>query len=179
MKNDWREVVRQAIRFRRLPKMTVLTFVDPGLGGTGWAQWLGITHAHPDILGPPTYVGTAHGKVTGGRWLNAVHNITMTVRTVLEQSHVVVMEFPALWASAVSAAAGAKGDLFKLSYLCGALSAQTGAVLVLVSPSDWKGQLPKDVVAQRVRRYWRTLPKMSNHAMDAVGMGLSWAQDWT
>ena len=178
-KNSWRSEVNRSLTQTVVTKSAVasLLFVDPGLGGTGWAAWRLVGPARP--LPPPTGWGVAHGSL-GKTWVGRVRDIVDRVRPYVLVATCVVVEFPGLWSSAVSAAAGAKGDLFKLAYLCGAIGAINNHVfLVLVSPQAWKGQLPKSVVGHRVQRYWPGLPKISNHALDAVGMGLSWFQEWT
>lgn len=144
--------------------------IDPGMN-TGLALWNG-----DDLL--------------------AVHQITVKHRNKAEDFQelgdqfreflseagwldVVAIEYPGLWAgSAVSMASAASGDLMKLSVMVGVLLGSiyaeelcTGAAILLPSPQDWKGQLPKEGVEMRVRRAlgrsWST-----THMNDAVGIGL-------
>lgn len=70
-----------------------------------------------------------------------------------------------------------RGDLVKLTYLVGKFSSFLPTEpedFILVRVVDWKGQLPKSVVARRV---FKILPglssqKISDHAVDAIGIGL-------
>jgi hypothetical protein len=94
----------------------------------------------------------------------------------------VVIEFPKVWdRSYKSMAAMRRGDLFKLVYLIGGM----GEIVrrhecnlpILITPDEWKGQLPKAVVIRRIiRRIKKTLPGMGpikDHQADAIGMGLA------
>ena len=81
-------------------------------------------------------------------------------------------------ASAKSAMTWAKGDMQKVTVLTGWLAHAFHArnsTVVLVPPSEWKGQLPKDVVQYRVeKRMGKALVKQlgpKSHAWDALGIG--------
>lgn len=86
------------------------------------------------------------------------------------------IEFPGMWAtSQTSVTSAARGDLFKLAALCGAFAVllwENGTRVKFISPQEWKGQLPKDVVQQRLEKRWG-ITGIPNHALDAVGMGVA------
>lgn len=80
-----------------------------------------------------------------------------------------VIEYPEYWSTRTVATS--KGDMFKLAFLVGRFT----SVLIdhnfsveLITPSKWKGQLPKEAVLQRVREIINREPV--NHACDAVGI---------
>ena len=70
----------------------------------------------------------------------------------------------------------ASGDLVKLSLLTGSLlnvARVAGFTPSLVKPSEWKGQLPKVIAHDRIARILKKdLNGMSEHARDAIGIGL-------
>jgi Holliday junction resolvasome RuvABC endonuclease subunit len=77
--------------------------------------------------------------------------------------------------SAQSMASATSGDLIELAQLTGAiwwLFAQTGTATHIFTPQQWKGQLPKNVVEMRVAKHFPDT-YFPNHALDAVGMGIS------
>lgn len=88
-----------------------------------------------------------------------------------------VMEFPDYQSGAERSMGWKKGDLQKLTYLIGVLTAAIPWTRIThVFPRDWKGQLPKNVVEQRLRRdlgddVCRRLD-VRTHGWDALGIGL-------
>jgi len=157
-------------------------YVDPGLGGTGWAyfDWLMKKSRKPE---PPTATGVIHSP-TSERWDNRVWSVCREFAGVLSavNPEEVVLEMSALWsgsaksyASATHHAKGEVADLFKLTFLIGGLASvareYTNKIPTLISPQDWKGQLPKNVVISRLESAFGK--KYRDHEADAVGMGLA------
>ncbi len=76
--------------------------------------------------------------------------------------------------------ASARGDVIKLSILCGALTAFFSAsikdcMIVPVRIIDWKGQMDKEMTAKRVIREMGWNEKHGDrqtHEYDAIGIGL-------
>jgi len=75
-------------------------------------------------------------------------------------------------------ASSQSGDLIKLCQLTGML---IGALalngielnsLNLITPTEWKGQLPKEEVDRRIKRILKRKTKYPDHVSDAVGIGL-------
>jgi hypothetical protein len=70
----------------------------------------------------------------------------------------------------------AKGDLQKLCFLVGMLAGyfKTARSFTPVTPNEWKGQLPKQVVIRRlIKRFGATATAdWQKDAWDAVGIGL-------
>jgi hypothetical protein len=162
-------------------------FVDPGLGGTGWAFFRMIRTLFPKTAPPfkPECSGVLkiHKGEYEGSWLQHSSCVIAAFRGLLSayKPQTVVLESPALWsgnaishASAISGKDGEPGDLFKLAYLLGGLGTAvadlTGNQPVLVMPYEWKGQLPKEVILERLDS-WGI--KAKDHEADAIGMGLA------
>lgn len=149
--------------------MQTLT-IDPGLQGTGWAYFRGEgMPADSGVIRPPKGDDLPHRA-------NAALS---SLKRELGQKNIghVVLEMPGLWSgSAMSQAAAARGDLTSLAYLVGVLSTvRPRAIVRLVAPGEWKGQLPKDVVISRIRRAWKYNGDIRDHEADAWGIGL-WLQ---
>jgi len=157
-------------------------FVDPGLGGTGYAffEWIN-TAAKPSKVEKPSLSGVIKAP-RNEAWDNRVWSYCVRFSGILSSLPVkeVVIEFPELFSgSAMSQASAGKGDLFKLTYLIGGLADRareyTGRLPILMIPRDWKGQLPKDVVIKRIGKTYGDdyMNQINDHEADAIGMGLS------
>jgi len=149
---------------------------DPGIGGTGWAYWLEISRTGDRNATLP-FLSGAKSPRKGRTGFDAAEDMWSWFDGVVDvlRPDTVVMEFPELWSSSgVSQGSAAKGDLFKLTYLIGGfgriVSKRTGSSLILISPADWKGQLPKKVIDARIKLSLGE--KYKNHESDAVGIGL-------
>lgn len=85
------------------------------------------------------------------------------------------VEYPSYFSSAGGFAAAARGDLVSLAFLTGALFANADLFVAknnryIVPVHEWKGQLPKTVVNDRIRK--AIGEEYPNHIADAVGIGL-------
>jgi hypothetical protein len=161
-------------------------FVDPGLGGTGWANFPYITtKSSATTVVKPNGTGVIHipaSKYKEG-WIQHAELISASFFGVLTAyaPRLVIIEQPALWAgSAVSHASatagkdGEPGDLFKLAYLVGMFGGMVkqtvGTSPILIMPHEWKGQLPKEVVLARLQVFGI---QAKDHEGDAIGMGIA------
>jgi hypothetical protein len=189
---------------RKVAEMRPTVFVDPGLGGTGFAFFPAFCTDcgyKSNQATAPGAIGVIHGS--DGAWECSVRDITGEFQGLLaavrEEYNVrgkvdVVFELPELWGgSAKSLTAATNGhdgepaSLFKQTYLVGALAqvaqSVSGNLPILISPQEWKGQLPKDAVEARIMSvlelqdiYWhdgKKRKKLRDHECDAVGMGLA------
>lgn len=165
---------------RKNEEIDGVLFVDPGLGGTGWAYF---DQLHTDGRGKRLTRPAGSGVIRAPKneqWDNRVWSYCSMFNGVLTATgaKLAVFEFPELFSgSSQSHASAAKGDLFKLTYLVGGLAdrarERTGKLPILITPMDWKGQLPKDVVIDRIKDAYGEDYKVRDHEGDAIGMGLS------
>lgn len=146
----------------------VLT-VDPGLGGTGIVYWLNFDLPHPQ------WGKVLHSKHTRNHWIYRANSIVDQFKREIEPiTGLVVIENQSMWDSSEAAFASArKGDIVKLAQLTGmmmkvALDAEME--VHLISPMNWKGQLPKRTVHSRIRKILGK--KYREHEADAIGIGL-------
>ena len=165
-----------------------VTFVDPGMGGTGVAFFPEIsTKASNQPLVSPEVTSCFNGKRSTSWDLQCWEIVSQVMGFISStKSENVVIEMPALWTGSATSMASAthKGknkknepaDLLKLVLLVGALSHEIYSVYrktpILVEPMIWKGQLPKPVTDARVTEL-TGLKIKKDHESDAIGMGLS------
>ena len=169
------------------PRRTTWTGVvtlDPGLGGTGWAYW---DYQHNQERAPSA-VGIVRDKIKNdtlaARCEALASSLVFTLNNfdrlipASRSSTAVIIEFPQHMASAAGIAAQA-GSVYKLTFLCGYLACSLQPCDVhVVTPQEWKGQLPKTIIQSRLERVLgkKTCRDLGikTHAWDAVGIGL-WA----
>lgn len=96
-----------------------------------------------------------------------------------------VIEFPEFQAGAARQMGWKTGSLQRLTFLVGVMAGYLPEDwrIILVSPSGWKGQLPKDVVERRMTRHYGAAVcaalNVKTHAWDALGIGeWAWRQSW-
>lgn len=134
--------------------------IDPGIGGTGWAIW------NKNWLLKSWGIIIPKGKVEHEK----ITNICLQLQFICYGNMVkeVYIEYPQVFRTDIALS----GALTKLGFAVGMI---TGCLLPrkfeLIEVTKWKGQLPKEVVAKRIRKI---LPnkKIDSHAYDAVGIGL-------
>lgn len=153
--------------------------VDPGSSGTGYAM------LESDSARVVRF-GTLYGR--GRFWSHKVMQIMISYEKLFaltpRDGYIgqVYIESPVFMRGYGGYTTASTGDLVKLAMLCGAMyihalrHEQHG--VELVEPSKWKGQLPKDVCHRRIRGILHqngdVVDHASQHAMDAIGLGL-WA----
>lgn len=88
----------------------------------------------------------------------------------------VILEVPTHWAVS-GFEARESGGMAKLSFVCGLIYSlrEHMTEFKVVTPQQWKGQLPKDVVVNRLRDHYLSigvdLEKLNNNIADAIGIG--------
>lgn len=146
--------------------------VDPGSTGLGWATFL------PEYM--TVYAAGTHDP-SGSNYLERSYNAACWVRKLILSQGVdtVYCEFPEFFQDARGHAAMVNGSALKLTYNVGQIAMvamDCNCKFQTFAPTTWKGQLPKDAVEQRIRRYLgEDVCKrlgLRSHAWDAVGIGL-------
>jgi hypothetical protein len=148
--------------------------VDPGVGGTGWALFS--DKAWPQSVGCCTPMSSRASWVD--RQASVVQKLALSVN--VSATGTLVIECPELQMSERGWASARRGDLVKLALITGAIVHVFRAWDVqLVTPREWKGQLPKRVTMQIVRDSLPTrvmddllLERHPDHVWDAVAIGL-------
>ena len=142
-----------------------LLSIDPGTRYTGYAWW-DATHTHITLL--------KYGliRATGDDWKKRVETIKFKIQEQFPEFRSVVVELPEFHAGARGMNASRQGDTLMLAVLCGAL--MTGSTY-FVTPSQWKGQLSKQMTAKRMLKYWpelRIVQEIDYNWADAIMLGV-------
>jgi len=150
-----------------------LLAIDPGMNSLGWAWWSRAHLAHTDI---PTRVGLLKAPrklelTDRARWL--ARSLSKELRLEMDMCDFeIVSEYPAWHGGALG---WQRGDLQKLVFLVGVLAGYFSRCrFTPVTPNDWKGQLPKDVVIRRLQKRFGpgATQDWEKDMWDAVGIGL-------
>lgn len=152
----------------KIKQKNIFLAVDPGLNGTGWVVFKGTDKKF-----------IHNGVITfGGKdWQQKAINIAHRLCNICLDNDIrnIFIEYPAYFDSAAGSMVAKKGDLLKLTFLVGVI---TGFLepkqTILVPVNKWKGQLPKFVVANRVKDIVgpKLFNKLKSHDIDACGIGL-------
>lgn len=174
------------------PKPEIVLSVDPGLTHTGVALFVNIRHRQSRSV--PFQIASCKPQKTWllqlpvkGSWESkCIRMSDLLVETIngnvdgirLCSIDKCLIESQQFWsASSKSVAATSSGNIFKLSVLCGCFFralVDRSVDCEFVSPGDWKGQTPKDVIESRVCKICN-YSKVQDHVADAIGIGL-WYQ---
>ncbi len=161
----------------RIAQCRLLVALDPGLNGTGVAVFQDATPIRTEVV---------YTK-RGAEWWRRARAIADAVAQITEEEsrkttwsratpYRVVCETTQYMGTGMG---WKTGDLQRLTFLDGVLYERLRpAPFLPILPMDWKGQLPKPVVEDRIRKILgatvcRKL-KIETHAWDATGIGL-WA----
>lgn len=185
-------VKRAATAAPKKPTRGPVIAIDTGLNELGWAAWLGEDAdklAHWPIA--PSAAGVVRvplaeavrSKVDWTTRAKMILSEFMVQASGLHECKVHVMEMPEFRAGdAVGHAAAAGESLGMLYFMCGMhcrLADTLNAMPVFFKPREWKGQLPKRVVQQRLESAIGDSDGrgefITEHAWDAVGIGLHFA----
>lgn len=151
-----------------------LLSIDPGMNSLGWAYW--DTVKHPSLV--PNRVGlikARRSKDLPRRALDIAVDLDFELQRLgisREFSFSLVSEYPAFHGSVRG---WATGDLQKLAYLVGVLTGYFQfANFTIVTPNEWKGQLPKAIVIRRLQKRFGpgATQEWEKDVWDAVGIGL-------
>jgi len=145
--------------------------IDPGVNTVGVAVWDGAE------LSRAFLVRTEHEQA----WWSVVWQTVVALRCYPISDSVLVIEKPQIYVR--SRSKGDPNDLIDLALVGGAIAGATRpAEVVLYRPAEWKGQVPKPVMIERIKRSLSEsererveIPKvrsLEHNVWDAVGIGL-------
>ena len=154
--------------------MRSILAVDPGVGGTGWALFT--DNPWPEAVGCCVPISSRAPWVD--RQASVVQKLSLSVN--VSATGTLVIECPELQMGERGWASARRGDLVKLSLITGAIvHVFRSWDIKLVTPREWKGQLPKRITMQMVRDALPTrvvnellLERCPDHVWDAVAIGL-------
>lgn len=105
-------------------------------------------------------------------WLNSINHLGDYTSPIPD---VITIEQPRQWGAYKSQAAGSRNDLLDLTLLVGLVAGYSFYkcdLMLFVPPNKWKGQLPKAVTQQRLKKYFPDEPWGTDHESDALGLAL-------
>lgn len=152
-----------------------LVAIDPGIetGVAVWAQQL-------DVM--PLATATFMSSCKSWSWFLNARAVTLRLTTWLQQyqfqnNALGFIEEPAFFDTSSGHMVARRGDFCKLAMIAGweiATLLQLGITPRLVGIQNWKGQLPKSVVKDRIQEILGDPDlKISEHEWDAIGIGLA------
>ena len=140
--------------------------IDPGLGGTGLAIAKERNFVYGSTFGSPHKGNIDYKSKIVSDWV---------ADTVLQYDKVgdnlAVVEYPEFYTGAVGISCASTGGLVKLAFLVGAIVNRLimyGYRIVLVTPNEWKGNLPKKISTIRIQKLIHF--PVDNHLADAIGL---------
>jgi hypothetical protein len=160
--------------------------VDPGVNEAGFALWVEqawYERSRPALPGETFVLKRRSRDTTFYRRVEGILN-QLDVRLRGIEITGLYTEFPIMFSGAVGYAVARRGDLTHLAFAVGMFAEWARgrvARFICYPVNEWIGQLPKDVMHQRVRsillRYYRprdvdSVLQRPSHHWDAVGIGL-------
>ena len=149
--------------------------IDPGLAGTGVSVW---DDKHWTRLVPPTFCRVLNVS-SKASIEDRSYEMAMLVAKIIRDTgdcQTTYIEMPEHWGTQRGAVAEQSGALLKLCVLIGTMNGLFPEDVILIPVRDWKGQMSKKSVENRVRRKIGadvyTKLGVKTHAIDAVGIGL-------
>lgn len=140
--------------------------IDPGLNACGVAIYDTETKTVESVF-------TVRTKITLSTLALRVLSVCgeISYLTGSETLDLVVIEKPQVYQGALQK--GDPNDLIDLTVLVGALvQGSRRSEILLTTPRQWKGQVPKNIHHKRIRKRLPDLGRCSKDAMDAVGLCL-------
>lgn len=146
--------------------------VDPGIRGTGVGVFDGqsLTHGryvyNPEPRGLGPFQAATMARAIWD-WLNEVVGV---------RPHTLVLEWPQVY----RVSKGDPNDLLPLAGVDAALTALLGVKTIHYLPMEWKGQLPKEVMVDRILQRLTPAERvlipdvgaLTHNVIDSVGIGL-------
>lgn len=144
--------------------------VDPGLSGTGWVIFRD-NNKNFVLNGVINFRGK---EFWDERAMNIAHALCNIAQS--EDVNRIYCEYPAYFDSVAGQMVAKRGDLLKLTYLVGCIAGFLEPIpMILVPVNKWKGQLPKEVVKNRITNILgeKKCRVLKSHDWDACGIGLN------
>jgi Holliday junction resolvasome RuvABC endonuclease subunit len=153
----------------------IVLCIDPGTKTAGWALFFSQDNSTRLIK------SGIFKSCKEGTWIDHIDEIIAAALSEFLGHNVnkVIIEQPQVFMSGKGQAASNSEAVLKLMGFVFAIRSlfihifklQSSAI-TLVPVTTWKGQIPKNISADRIKRYWNVEPKDNNEA-DAIGIG-----DW-
>lgn len=119
-------------------------------------------------------------KSNKGNFIQNTNIITKKIKQIItmysKNETVVIMEYPEYWGCHIGQQARESSAITKLHFTCGAIwqiSHDNCKNFIIITPSEWKGQLPKQIVRTRIMPFYpKHITSITDHnIIDAIGIG--------
>lgn len=154
--------------------MSTLIAIDPGLRGCGVARF-----GSADLVRPLMEAQYVRNPLAFGNGPSAWAVMAGEIVRRFQRPDVLVLERPRVYPGVRNED---PNDLLELAGILGAIAAHWESVpeLAVYYPAEWKGQVPKKVMTQRILKHLRpgesdrivTAGAKDHNTIDAVGLGL-------
>lgn len=148
--------------------------IDPGLNGTGWVVAFLNRNGQVNII-RSGIINEKNGTLEERAGAIAAEIVWIANRNNVSR---ICCEYPAFFDSVSGQMVAKRGDLVKLTFLIGYIAGMLHEFgkCELIPVNEWKGQLPKSVINERVKQIlgekrWNLLG-LKSHAVDACGIAL-------
>jgi Holliday junction resolvasome RuvABC endonuclease subunit len=166
-----------------MSSLPILLAVDPSVNNLGWACCnLSRASLHPDIYDIELWdSGVIHpqGIEIHHKWQDAYEQLAAKVRDSWP-THLVV-EWPMFFGSARGRIAAAQGGTINLAGMAAGIIAWfrlPASNVSLLTPVQWKGSVPKDVVRQRLEQAFAgNSCNLSDDEVDAIALAEFWLKN--
>jgi len=147
-----------------MAKKTTKIVIDPGSGGSGYSIW----DMNWNLL--------SYGNVFPKEkeiWEIKVYEVAEELKRIAQkwrcnEGHI---EYPAFFMTHNSGGVASSGALVKLAFFTGVVCGTMPFLVKILKVSEWKGNLPKKVVINRIKKILPTC-KAKSHSWDSIGMAL-------
>jgi hypothetical protein len=158
--------------------------IDPGVSGTGVSCW---SEKDWEKRVNPVWVRNVYAtsKASKAGWVAKTYSVLSQLDELLNEATPVVRvysEFPLVFGGVIGNAASASkgsepGDVLKLAFMVGSIAELCRIYEIpfdYYTPTQWLGQLNKEIVQKRIRDRLPTIETLKpvSHGWDSVGLGL-------
>lgn len=145
----------------------MIIILDPSINETGYAIFRKNRSLHS--------YGVLYGNKKCSSWMEKAYSVALkaeALRTYCNEELVaVIYEMPQIWQSARGQISKESGALEKLYYVCGIIQGMFKSRAIPIFVSEWKGQLPKSVIQEKMIAKYKLPSNVSDHETDAIGLG--------
>ena len=99
---------------------------------------------------------------------------------IMKTPEIVVIEMPYVYGGGKGAAARNSNAIQKLGHMAGMIHGcllQAGLCVQMITPQEWKGNLPKEATQKRVKKTFNV--ELEEDVMDAIGLGHFYLTDFS
>lgn len=140
--------------------------IDPSINNCGYAIFIDNILVKYGVIEPDKCAKTWQDKA-----ISVVLKIKVLELSMKETIKCLVYEMPDVWYSAKGQVAKDSGALEKLYFIAGMIHGRYLYFAYPVSVMSWKGQLPKEVTLNTIKKKYHLTDSIYTHEADAIAIG--------